>query len=527
MESTTLTISHNDILAQVDKICSDPEFKSKVLLCRFLRFVVKETLAGSGDKLKGYTIGLEVLKKDMDFDPEQDSLVRIHASRLRRQLRLYYLESGKNDSVHIDIPKGNYQAKFIRLEAEPKIKKVESASKSFPLEPSIAVLPFKNLTSDVDKDYFAHGFSEEISVELTKYEDLNVIYCQERPNNEIFVDGGIYDQYSARFIIDGGVLIFGQKIKILVKLIDIVTGNQIWADGYVRDLSAENLIDIEDDIADSVAKTIGGEIGIIFKHLTNETNRVKPRKMDEFNAIFSFYYYESHQSYKAAQNTFNILNRTLSQVPQSGIIHAMLASMYGNTYSLDLPGSEGALEKMNSLIVKAVSLNPDHQLVRITHAYSCFLNNDKRAFFEKLDKLLTLNLNSPGRIGSLGFQAALFGDWKRGKILLDRAMNKNVGYPLFCHGASCLYHYRIEEYEQALNEAMKYDMPGLFWPHMLRAACLGQMNNAIDAKNHILNLKDLKPDFEKKAAYLIGIYVKEKELVKQIVNGLQKAGMDL
>jgi hypothetical protein len=75
--------------------------------------VVNETLEGRGDQLKGYTIGVSVLGKTENFDPEQDSLVRIHAGRLRRLLHTYYLDAGKNDPIYIDIPKGGYHPMFL------------------------------------------------------------------------------------------------------------------------------------------------------------------------------------------------------------------------------------------------------------------------------------------------------------------------------------------------------------------------------------------------------------------------------
>ena len=106
------TFATTDILDQVAKICQYPEIKSKRLLCEFLRFVVEETLAGRGEDLKGYIIGTQVLGKDVDFDPEQDSLVRIHAGRLRRLLRMYYLDMGRNDRIFIEIPKGGYKPIF-------------------------------------------------------------------------------------------------------------------------------------------------------------------------------------------------------------------------------------------------------------------------------------------------------------------------------------------------------------------------------------------------------------------------------
>jgi hypothetical protein len=94
------------LIRQVEKICDSPEFQSKPVLCRFLSYIVSETLAGRGDNLKAFTIGVDVFDKDEDFDPGQDTLVRINAMRLRRSLDMYYSKTGKMDQLRIEIPKG-------------------------------------------------------------------------------------------------------------------------------------------------------------------------------------------------------------------------------------------------------------------------------------------------------------------------------------------------------------------------------------------------------------------------------------
>ena len=74
----------------------------------FLRYVVEATLGGQGNRLKEYTIAVEVFGRDDSFDPQTNSLVRVEAGRLRRTLTLYYLTHGRDDPLRIEIPKGRY-----------------------------------------------------------------------------------------------------------------------------------------------------------------------------------------------------------------------------------------------------------------------------------------------------------------------------------------------------------------------------------------------------------------------------------
>jgi adenylate cyclase len=525
-------ISIKDILDQVERICNHPDFISKKLLCSFLRFVLDETLAGRGNDLKGYTIGVEVLGKDKDFDPEQDSLVRIHAGRLRRLLKMYYLEEGKDDPIMIDIPKGSYQVEInyktgLDVEHGPEAGTSAGTTLQPAIEPTVAILPFKNLSGNPGNDYFAHGLSEEISIELTKYEDLRIISCWNRPESDIENMNDLYSRFGAHFLIDGGVQLNDNYIRVFIKLIDTVTNEQIWAKKYNRNLSIENLIEIEESISEEIARIIGSEYGIIFHQLTEEANRHQPKQIDVFNAILSFYFFEAHQSPELATKTFHILEEANKIDPSSGKIYAMLATMYGNAFALDLPNSETALEKMNGLMEKAMTLDPDSQIVHLVNLFRWFLNNAWDRFNSELNHCMSMNLNSPLRLGILGFYLSLVGEWDQSKVILDKAMNQNIGYPHYFHGATSLYFYRINEFEKGLEEACRYDIPGLFWGPMLRAANLGQLNRKKEAREQIKYLKKLKPDFEEKAAYLIGRFVKEDELVEKVMEGLRKAGMKI
>lgn len=76
-------------------------------------------------------------------------------------------------------------------------------------------------------------------------------------------------------------------------------------------------------------------------------------------------------------------------------------------------------------------------------------------------------------LANIAFHLSLYGDWERGKELLDQTFQTFHGFPVYLYGATCLYHYRTHNYEEALTQANLYDMPALFWGLMLRAAALG------------------------------------------------------
>ena len=524
-------IPANEIHTQIDKICSSNELTTKLQLCRLLRYLVDETLAGREEKLKGYTIGVEAFNKQNDFDPEMDPIVRIHAGRLRRMLRIYYLETGINDPIKIEIPKGKYVPRFsldthnYKGDAGIRYRKNQSAT----IKPTIVVLPFKNLTGNPKKDYFALGFAEELSVELTRFEDLSVFSSIAFSGDKFSDDEKLefIKSQDVRFYIEGGVSYGGNKIKILVKLVDVSKNLQIWAERYSRTLTSNNLIKIQENIACEISFVLGSEYGIILQQLSIESKRIKPQSIDSFYAILKFYYFEASQSIEDAASAFKTLKQALLTDPDSGIVAAMLASMYGNQYMLDMPFAENAYEQMGLLTEKAIKLDPNSLIVRVNLVWKCFVYNERERFFKEVDKCLSMNPISAIRLGSLGHCLSLYGDWEQGKTILDRVMSYNANFPLYYFGSTCLYYYRKKEYNKALVEANQYNIPALFWGPLLRTAVLGQLKSISEAKANIIQLKQLKPNFEEKAQYLISQFVKEEDLAEKVMEGLRKAGMHL
>jgi TolB-like protein/Tfp pilus assembly protein PilF len=527
---STKEFSKKAIIKQMEKVCLSSELVNKTILCSLLEYLIAETLAGREERLKGYTIGVEALGKEEGFDPDKDPLVRIHAGRLRRALRLYYLETGKNDAIRIEIPKGQYAPDFI-ANADNTVEENNFQPKNNQpnTEPSVAVIPFKNISGDPDKDYFGVGFAEELSIELTKYEDLTVYESVQFSANQI--SGVEIHSYlkkkGIRFIVEGSVQLAVKNIKVLVRLIDNKKGKQIWAEKYLRELSGHNLNEILENIISEISSVLGSEYGIIIQRLTGELTHAKPQKLDTFYAISRFHYFEACQTIDAAHEAFSSLEHAISKDPNSGIAHAMLASLYGNRYLLDFPNANNAYKRMILLADKALSLDPNSLFVRCIFAAVCFASNKKDRFFQEVEICLSQNPRLSMRLGVLGFYLALYGDWERGKEILDRVMKINISFPVHYYGVTALYYYRKYEYENAHEELKKYNSTTLFWAPMQRIAIYGQLNRLDEAKPDFALLKQLKPDFEEKAEYLLSRFIKEADLLALMLEGLRKAGMNV
>ena len=96
------------IREQLARILRSRPFAQSRRMQRFLEYIVNEALAGRRDRLKAYSIALEVFDRPETFDPIVDPIVRVEAARLREKIREYYVADGQGDAIHIDLPKGTY-----------------------------------------------------------------------------------------------------------------------------------------------------------------------------------------------------------------------------------------------------------------------------------------------------------------------------------------------------------------------------------------------------------------------------------
>lgn len=94
------------------RVLASEVFSNAPILSRFLRYVVEHRIGGLASPLKEYTIGVDVFQRGADFDPRVDTIVRVHARRLRQRLDRYYEELGRGDRLRITIPKGHYRAEI-------------------------------------------------------------------------------------------------------------------------------------------------------------------------------------------------------------------------------------------------------------------------------------------------------------------------------------------------------------------------------------------------------------------------------
>src|SRR3954468_1533183 len=165
--------AEQDARRQLERVLGSVAFRQVDRLKRFLRFTVSESLAGRGDQLKEYVIGVQVFDKDSSFDPRADPIVRVQARRLRARLVRYYREEGGSDVVLIELPKGAYTPVFKNRDGLGSGRR--STAPTLAGQNTIAVLPFADHSATHDLGYFCEGLRHETIHRLAKLEALRVL----------------------------------------------------------------------------------------------------------------------------------------------------------------------------------------------------------------------------------------------------------------------------------------------------------------------------------------------------------------
>jgi adenylate cyclase len=327
------------------------------------------------------------------------------------------------------------------------------------------------------------------------------------------------------FFLTGSIRKDVKKIKVTIRLLDTSTAAEIWGEIYKRDLTAADLIAVQEEIVHQVVGTIADQYGLITRRLARDSRKKAPAELKAYDAILRFYHYETKLTPEAFEKALAALEQAVEIDPEYGLAWAMLGHLHADNYALGYCEIEAPLEKALTFAQKGVALAPENQLVRDALTLVHFHRGDKRLFLEHAEQTIALNPNSPYIVGVAGWHMALYGEWERGLTLLKKGMELNPYHPSWFYLAPYMDYYRRGEYENAFAEALKFNYPDLFWDPVMRAAPLGQMGRQREARAAVAELLKLEPNFANRGRQLISHYVKVDALADAIIEGLQKAGL--
>ncbi len=296
-----------------------------------------------------------------------------------------------------------------------------------PDKPSIVVLPFGNMSGDPEQEYFSDGITEDITTELSRFDELFVIarntaftYKDQNLNvREVARELGVH------FVLEGSVRKAGNRVRINVQLIDGQNGNHLWAERY--DGSIEEVFDLQDQVTQQVASATVPYI--------KEASLARIRRGDR---IFD----EAHDLAWQAWDNFQDRLRA----PQSSSMQAAKAKAYQaialnerclNAYSticmatwLDLfqqwsDDTEGGMAELKQAAETFVSLSPNSHMAHFCHGLSNTIAGHSEAARQDYKHSVALNPNDAMVLSMLACTEALLGDFEKAKAVAAKAIRLN------------------------------------------------------------------------------------------------------
>ena len=529
--------SDEAVRAELDCILSSADFAQSERMKAFLRFVVEETLEGRADRLKEYTIATEVFARDESFDPQTNTIVRVEAGRLRRRLERYHLTEGRDNEVRIDLPKGTYVPLFRVARPVAPVKPAVSLdgaeaggdAAARPTGPSIAVLPFENLSGDSAQDFFADGVTEEIINDLTRFPDLKVI-----SRHSTFKFRGrhvdvreVGRDLEVQYVLEGSVRKAGDLVRVTGQLTDAANGAHLFSETYDRDLSAQNILEIQDDIADRIVGAVGQPYGVMARAGARLLRGKSWHHLDAYEAVLRFYDYWFNALLSLHESVRTALERAVKLDPDYASAWAALACIYLDEarFGYNPRHDRDHLDRALEAAQKAVLLDPENSMAYHFLFSAHFHRGELDDFKATGERGLALNPNHADMLADYGIMLAFSGEWERGLELTGKAMELSPTHPGWFHVAAFMDHYRKGEYEAALAEAKRVQMPDFHWGYAMVAMCCGQLGRDREGRAACDKILSLAPEVDKHMWHQIAFWNMPEDLAEHIVEGLRKAGL--
>lgn len=246
-QTSTSAASERDaaIRRVLQNIVQSKTFRQVDRLQRFLAYIVEETLAGRGDALKEYPVGVDVFAKDPSFDPRMDPIVRVQARRLRMRLVSYYADEGQSDPVIIELPKGGYTPTF--RAAEPTRTPPKAIATALVSRNSVAIAPFEDDSPTHDLRWFCNGLAQETIQAVGKVQGLVVKSA-----------GSGDPRQAAAIVVEGSVRKGREMLRITVHLTDTLRGCYLWSETFDRAMGDD--FAVQEDVARRVAERLRDEV---------------------------------------------------------------------------------------------------------------------------------------------------------------------------------------------------------------------------------------------------------------------------
>jgi TolB-like protein len=564
-----------DIRAQLERVIASAALRPSPRRAGLLRFVVEETLAGRADRLKGFTVATAVFGRDETFDSQSDPIVRLEARRLRHDIDGYYADEGRHDPVRISIPKGAYVPSFAwqdrvgeppgvpaELVTPPPLPEaplavassgrrrrllllatlaavllIAAASAAFlrgsrqaagPVGPAIIVLPFDALGVGEHDHNLASGLTYELIADLMRFAHFRV-YSAPASFRQ---DGGTDAQALGRdlgvaYVVKGALSSDGDHARLAAQLYDAESGRIVWSDTYDRSLTPGALLQVQEELAASIATVLGEPYGQVRADLSKRVSAGTAPSMPSYTCVLRAYDYRRGFDEKLYQPVLGCLKAAVARDPDYAAAWAMLGWLELDAARFHYVPAERTEETLDQAIAsasRAVDLDGSSPLGLQALSASLYYAGRYEESMEVQRGALALNDNDPDTLAQLGWRLAARGEFDEGIAYLERAVARSANPPGWYFHLLAVRDYLKGDYQHMLETAERsaVDGSGISWSFIAIArAALGQPEEARAALDRWASI-DPEAHADPGAEYRM--HGGTDATVNALVAGLRKAG---
>jgi adenylate cyclase len=394
--------------------------------------------------------------------------------QVRGKVTAEFADIGEQSLKNIARPLRVYR---VGLALAPEQLAAPSAALPLPDKPSIAVLPFANMSGDPQQEYFADGIAEDIITLLSKSRALFVI-----ARNSTFTYKGravdvrqIGQELGVRYVLEGSVRKAGNRVRVTGQLIEAVTGGHLWAERYDRDLT--DIFAVQDEITADVSAAI---LPTMERSERERAARKPPDSLDAwecyYRGMWHFAKFEAVENERAR----SFFQRAIGLDPQFARAAAALALTYLNEITLFRPDRRAAILPLAlDHSVRAVNIDATDAVGYSAMARALWMSGRHAESIAQAEIAVRCDPNSAAARGALG-GACLWGGFPREAIEpLQTAMRLSPFDPLtpLWRHFIARAHYWSGDYEEAITVArqLRQSLPNFRQPYNTLIASLGQV----------------------------------------------------
>jgi TolB-like protein len=527
-------LTAQNVIDQLAWIQSSSAFASSARHRKFLGFVVEETLAGRASRIKAYTIATAAFGRSDDFDPQQDSIVRIEAGRLRRALEHYYLTAGAADRVRIVIPKGTYVPRFELFErgskappvAPPPREKLPSCRAG--RGPRIFVSHLEQEGPDANFDSFSAGFARQLIMGLTRFDSVQVF--------GMIVGDGVPTQpdlhqlaaeHDVDYVLSGTVTFEVSGLTVDLLLQELPSGRFVWTERFQRDLIPAELIHLRNEIANQVVQRLAQPYGILHSRALDSEGETALH-LGSYPAVLD--YYDFIRSFDRARFTDvrRGLERAVAQDPAYAEGLASLSMHYINAVRfkfVDEAEVPGLREAAMGLAQRAVQHAPNSSSAFHALALAQWFARQVELSLSSYRTAMRLNPNDAELAADLSMRLAMRMQWEPAMHLYHDAVRRDPFLFVTCRVAAFLNHYAAGRHAEALEEARRAHAPEVIYTHIMRAAAAAELGLQDEAGAAVAELERVYPNYGRHIEEDLRARNLHEDLITMLGQSLRKAGL--